>query len=61
MAVYRVYTEKKPAYAVEAKALLYEIRHILLIKSVTGVRILNRYDIEGVTRALFTQCLGGVF
>ncbi len=61
MAVYRVYTEKKPAYAVEAKALLYEIRHILLIKSVTGVRLLNRYDIEGVSEALFTQCLPIVF
>ena len=37
MAVYRVYTEKKPAYPPwEANALLHEIRHILLIQSVTG-------------------------
>ena len=61
MAVYRVYTEKKPAYAVEAKALLREIRHILLMKSITGVRVLNRYDIEGVDRALFERCLPVVF
>ncbi|MDD3213218.1 MAG: phosphoribosylformylglycinamidine synthase, partial [Eubacteriales bacterium] len=61
MAVYRVYTEKKPPYAVEAKALLREIRHILLIKSVTDVRLLNRYDIEGVDAALFAQCLPIVF
>ena len=61
MPVYRVYTEKKPEYAVEADALLYEIRHILLIKSVTGARILNRYDIEGVDRALFDKCLPVVF
>ena len=53
MAVYRVYVEKKPEYAVEAKGLLQEIRHILLIKSVTGVRVLNRYDVEKVDRALF--------
>ena len=61
MAVFRVYTEKKPAYAVEAQALLHEIRHILLLKSITGVRLLNRYDIEGVDEALFAQCLPIVF
>ena len=61
MAVYRVYTEKKPAFAVEVKALLHEVRHILLMKSVTGIRLLNRYDIEGVGRALFEQCLPIVF
>ncbi len=61
MAVYRVYTEKKAGYDVEAKALRHEIRHILLIKSLTGVRILNRYDIEGIDRALFEQCLPVVF
>jgi len=61
MAVYRVYTEKKAGYDVEAQALRHEIRHILLIKSLTGVRILNRYDIEGIDRALFEQCLPIVF
>ncbi|HPS82560.1 MAG TPA: phosphoribosylformylglycinamidine synthase, partial [Candidatus Limiplasma sp.] len=61
MAVFRVYTEKKPDYAVEAKALLHEVRHILQIRSVTGIRLLNRYDIEGVGRALFEQCLPIVF
>ena len=61
MAVYRVYVEKKPEYAVEAQGLLKEIRHILLIKSVTGVRVLNRYDVEGVDRALFDQCMPIVF
>lgn len=61
MAVYRVYTEKKPEFAVEAGALLHEIRHFLLMKSVTGVRILNRYDIEGVSRPLFEECLPVVF
>ena len=61
MAVYRVYTEKKPGYDVEAQALRHEIRHILLVKALTGVRILNRYDIEGVDRPLFDQCLPIVF
>ncbi|MEG2206962.1 MAG: phosphoribosylformylglycinamidine synthase [Clostridia bacterium] len=61
MAVYRVYVEKKPEYAVEAKGLLYEIRHILLIRSVTGVRLVHRYDVEGIDRALFERCMPIVF
>ncbi len=61
MAVYRVYVEKKPEYAVEAQGLLKEIRHILLIKSVSGVRLLNRYDVEGIDRALFDRCMPIVF
>ncbi len=61
MAVYRVYTEKKEGFDVEAKALRHEIRHILLVKNLTGVRILNRYDIEGIDRTLFEQCLPVVF
>ena len=61
MAVYRVYVEKKPEFAVEAQGLLKEIRHILLIKSVTGVRVLNRYDVEGIDRALFERCMPIVF
>ena len=31
MSVKRIYVEKMPEYAVEAKSLLWEIRHILLI------------------------------
>ncbi len=61
MAVYRVYVEKRPEYAVEAQGLLREIRHILLMKSVTGVRVLNRYDVEGIDRELFERCMPIVF
>lgn len=61
MAVYRVYVEKKPEYAVEAQGLLQEIRQILLIKSVSGVRLLQRYDVEGVSRELFERCMPVVF
>ena len=61
MSVRRVYVEKKPEFAVEAQAMLREIRDILMIPSVTGVRILNRYDVEGVDDALFEKCLPIVF
>ena len=42
MSVKRIYVEKKPEYAVEARQLLWEIRHILLIRSVKALRLLNR-------------------
>ncbi|MBR3494847.1 MAG: phosphoribosylformylglycinamidine synthase [Clostridia bacterium] len=61
MSVRRVYVEKKEAYAVEAKQLLHEIRHILLIRSVTGLRIVNRYDVEGMAEELYQRCLPIVF
>ncbi len=61
MSVKRIYVEKKAPYAVEAKHLLWEIRHILQIKSVTGLRLLNRYDVEGVGDELFERCLPIVF
>ncbi len=61
MSVKRIYVEKKPAYAVESKQLLWEIRHILQIKSVTGLRMLNRYDVEGVADDLYERCKPIVF
>ena len=61
MSVKRIYVEKKAPYAVEAKQLLWEIRHILQIKSVTGLRLLNRYDVEGVSDELFDRCMPIVF
>ena len=44
--VRRVYVEKKPAYAVQAKELKHEISSYLGIKSATNVRVLIRYDVE---------------
>ena len=61
MSVKRIYVEKKPEFAVEAQHLLWEIRHILLIKSVTGLRLMNRYDVEGVDDALYERCKPIVF
>ena len=56
MAVLRIYVEKKAPYAVEAAHLLKEINDILMIKSVKGVRLLNRYDVEGVSEEGFVKC-----
>ena len=59
--VYRIYAEKKTSCAVEAKALLEELKNILGLPGLTGLRILNRYDVEGVDEALFRRCVPIVF
>ena len=51
--VYRVYVEKKEALANEARALLEDLREFLGIRSLTGIRRLNRYDLENINRELF--------
>ena len=59
--VRRVYAEKKPAYAVAAIELQSEIKSYLGIKTVTGVRVLIRYDIENVSEETYKKALGTVF
>ena len=59
--VRRVYVEKKPAYAVAAKELQSEIKSYLGIKTVTGVRVFIRYDIENVLEETYQKALGTVF
>ena len=51
--VYRIFVEKKPELAYEAKTLAHDIKYLLGIKGVTGVRILNRYDVEGLPKETF--------
>ena len=46
--VRRVFVEKKQAFAVKAKELEEEIRNYLGIQTVTGVRVLIRYDVENI-------------
>ena len=48
--VKRVYVEKKAEFAVQAKELRHEIRSYLGIETVTGVRVLIRYDVESLIR-----------
>ncbi len=59
--VYRVYVEKKKELAHEANALLKEIRHLVGIKELTGVRLYNRYDVENIEKHLFDYAVGTVF
>ena len=59
--VYRVYVEKKEGQTHEADSLLREIRDFLGIHSLTGLRVLNRYDGENLEKALFDYAVNTVF
>ncbi len=59
--VYRVFVEKREGLQNEAKALLSEINDLLSIKSLTDVRVINRYDAENITEELFNYAVGAVF
>ena len=59
--VRRVYVEKKPDFAVQAKDLKHEIKHYLGIDTITGVRVLIRYDVENISDDTFEKACNGVF
>ena len=59
--VYRVFVEKKPGLAPEAAGLLSDCRSFLGIKKLENVRILNRYDVEGIDEKLFDYARTTVF
>ena len=48
--VYRAYVEKKNGLANEAQALKNELVSLLGIESLEKVRILNRYDVENLSK-----------
>ena len=59
--VFRVYVEKKPGFDVEAQQLTQELRTILGIKPLEQIRLINRYDVEGIGEELFEQVVPTVF
>ncbi|MDD4503433.1 MAG: phosphoribosylformylglycinamidine synthase, partial [Clostridiaceae bacterium] len=59
--VKRIYVEKKGDYAVSAKDLINDIRENLGIKTLTGLRIINRYDISGITDMEYNSAKNTIF
>ena len=59
--VKRVYVEKRPEFAVQAKSLKHEVKSYLGIKSVENVRVLIRYDVENITDETFETACNGIF
>ena len=61
MSVKRILSEKKPEYAVEAKGILHDISSDLDIKTLTNVRVINRYDMSGVSDEEYVNARNVVF
>ena len=59
--VKRIYVEKKPPYAVKARELKEDIEGYLGISNIEHVRVLIRYDVEGLSEATFDRACGYVF
>lgn len=59
--VRRIYVEKKPEFAVQAKELLAEIKSYLGIEGAESVRTLIRYDIENISDATYEKAVRTVF
>lgn len=51
----RIYVEKKDAFAIEAHGLLADLRNNLGMSGLTNIRIMNRYDVMGLTDAEFAM------
>ena len=59
--VSRIYVEKRPGFDVAAQGLAGELHDIVGIAGLQGVRLINRYDVEGISNELFEQCINTVF
>ena len=59
--VRRVYVEKKPAFAVQAKELLHEAKHYMHIEGIENVRVFIRYDAENLTDGTYEIAKRSVF
>ncbi len=59
--VYRVFVEKRNGLTQEADSLAGDLRELLGIKNLRGVRVLNRYDVEGIDEELFKRSVATVF
>ena len=61
MSVYRIYVEKKPEFAVEASSLIGDIKSALGLEELEGLRVINRYDAQGMSKEDFDLATPVVF
>ncbi|MBE6963185.1 MAG: phosphoribosylformylglycinamidine synthase [Ruminococcaceae bacterium] len=59
--VRRIYVEKKEALRHEAAGLFSELTSLLGLTALTGLRLINRYDVEGLDEATFDRAVKTVF
>ena len=59
--VYRIFVEKKEPYAVECAQILQDLKDNLGLRSLVKLRMINRYDVEGVDQKIFEAAKRTIF
>ncbi len=59
--VIRIYVEKKAGFDVEAQQLWHDLRENLCMHGLEQLRLLHRYDVEGVSQQEFSQARQTIF
>ncbi|HWQ79602.1 MAG TPA: phosphoribosylformylglycinamidine synthase [Anaerovoracaceae bacterium] len=59
--VRRIYVEKKKGFDIEAQGLFEDLKENLHLQRLTAVRVINRYDIEGIDDATYEAAKYTVF
>lgn len=57
----RIYVEKKQGFDVEAQSVLEDLRENLSLDKLTKVRIVNRYDVAGISDEEYQKARGLIF
>lgn len=61
MSVIRVYVEKKSEFAVEAHSVMADLKSSLGINEIDNLRLINRYDVQGLSELELERVLPTVF
>ena len=59
--VRRIFVEKKSGFEVEAQGLLHDLKQNLGINGLESIRIVNRYDVEGITDEEYQNSRNTIF
>lgn len=59
--VRRIFVEKKPGFDIEAQQLLQDLVENLSLSGLKGLRIVNRYDVSGVSDSEYAQARSLIF
>ncbi|MEG1931256.1 MAG: AIR synthase-related protein, partial [Anaerovorax sp.] len=59
--VKRIYVEKKQGFDIEAQGLFQDMKENLHLETLKGIRVLNRYDMEGVDQASYEKAKYTIF
>ena len=61
MSVRRLYVEKRQGFDIPAQKLFADLKELFAIEGIEQVRVIRRYDIEGLTDEEYTQTKPVVF